>query len=80
MKQIDTSSSKQPLLDMDNQQPQNADLLNEVKDEDDAVDEEEEKKEIDQIMKDEDINLLPENLDVAEIDKLTGIPKHNGKN
>jgi len=26
-------------------------------------------------MKEEDINLLPENMDVAEIDKLTGVPK-----
>jgi hypothetical protein len=29
-------------------------------------------------MKEEDINLLPENTDVSEIDKLTGIPKTNG--
>ena len=28
-------------------------------------------------MKEEDINLLPENVDVSEIDKLTGIPKAN---
>lgn len=28
-------------------------------------------------MKDEDINILPENTDVSEIDKLTGIPKPN---
>jgi len=28
-------------------------------------------------MKEEDINLLPENTDVSEIDKLTGIPKTN---
>ncbi len=26
-------------------------------------------------MKDEDINLVAENVDVAEIDKLTGLPK-----
>jgi hypothetical protein len=26
-------------------------------------------------MKEEDINLLPEDVDVAEIDKLTGLPK-----
>lgn len=28
-------------------------------------------------MKDEDINLVPEDVDVSEIDKLTGVPKHN---
>ena len=28
-------------------------------------------------MKEEDINLVAENVDVTEIDKLTGIPKHN---
>lgn len=28
-------------------------------------------------MKDEDINLLPEDADLAEIDKLTGTPKTN---
>ena len=29
--------------------------------------------------KEEDINLVPEDLDVSEIDKLTGIPKPGGK-
>lgn len=29
-------------------------------------------------MKDEEINLVPENVDVSEIDKLTGVPKSNG--
>lgn len=28
-------------------------------------------------MKEEDINILPEDVDLAEIDKLTGIPKTN---
>ena len=28
-------------------------------------------------MKEEDINVLPEDVDVHEIDKLTGIPKSN---
>ena len=28
-------------------------------------------------MKEEDINLVPVEVDVSEIDKLTGIPKHN---
>jgi hypothetical protein len=40
---------------------------------------EEEKKEIDDIMKEEQITLVPEDIDVAEIDKLTGLPKNNGK-
>jgi len=30
-------------------------------------------------MKEEDINLVPENVDVSEIDKLTANPKPNGK-
>lgn len=40
---------------------------------------EEEKKEIEHLMKEEDINVLPENVDVSEIDKLTGVPKAKGK-
>lgn len=28
-------------------------------------------------MKEEDINLVPEDVDISEIDKLTGIPKSN---
>ena len=47
------------------------------KEEDKEEDDEEEKKEIELIMKEEDINILPEDVDVNEIDKLTGIPKHN---
>jgi hypothetical protein len=31
------------------------------------------------LIKEEDINLVPEDLDVSEIDKLTGIPKPGGK-
>jgi len=31
------------------------------------------------LIKDEDINMLPEAMDLAEIDKLTGIPKPKGK-
>ena len=31
------------------------------------------------MIKEEDINLVPEDLDVSEIDKLTGIPKPGGK-
>lgn len=30
-------------------------------------------------MKEEDINMLPEAMDLAEIDKLTGNPKAKGK-
>ena len=42
---------------------------------------EEEKKEADdeaeiaKLIKEEDINMIPENTDVSEIDKLTGMPK-----
>ena len=36
---------------------------------------EEDKQEIENIMKEEDINLVPEDIDVKEIDKLTGVPK-----
>lgn len=31
-------------------------------------------------MKDEEINLVPENMDISEIDKLTALPKGNGIN
>ena len=31
------------------------------------------------LIKDEDINMLPEAMDLAEIDNLTGIPKPKGK-
>lgn len=45
--------------------------------EEDEEDANEEKKEIEQLMKEEDINVVPEDVDLAEIDKLTGIPKQN---
>ena len=32
-----------------------------------------------ELIKEEDINAVPENTDVSEIDKLTGIPKPKGK-
>lgn len=35
--------------------------------------------ELAKLIKDEDINVVPENTDVSEIDKLTGVPKNNGK-
>ena len=44
-------------------------------DEDDFDDE----AEIATLIKEEDINMLPETIDLAEIDKLTGIPKLKGK-
>ena len=42
----------------------------------DDVDDEEE---LAKLIKEEDINMVPESTDVSEIDKLTGIPKNNGK-
>ena len=38
-----------------------------------------EEAEIAKLIKEEDINVVPENTDVSEIDKLTGLPKGNGK-
>lgn len=52
-------------------------------DEDDQVkidqDDLEDEAEIQKLIKEEDINLVPEDLDVSEIDKLTGIPRPGGK-
>jgi hypothetical protein len=48
--------------------------LEEAKDEDDLEDE----AEIQKLIKEEDINMLPEAMDLAEIDKLTGTPKPKG--
>ena len=42
-------------------------------------DDAEDAEEIQKLIKEEDINLMPENTDVSEIDKLTGVPKHKGK-
>ena len=42
-------------------------------------DDEDDEAEIAKLIKEEDINLVPENTDVTEIDKLTGVPKQNGK-
>ena len=36
-------------------------------------------EELAKLIKEEDINMVPENTDVSEIDKLTGVPKNNGK-
>lgn len=38
---------------------------------------EDEEAELAKLIKEEDINLVPENTDVTEIDKLTGMPKQN---
>ena len=50
-------------------------------DEDIKIDQDdlEDEAEIQKLIKEEDINLVPEDLDVSEIDKLTGIPKPGGK-
>jgi hypothetical protein len=50
-----------------------------VKNEIDADDIDDE-AEIQKLIKEEDINMLPEAMDLAEIDKLTGVPKLKGKN
>ena len=50
-------------------------IIEEAGEEGDGKDEDEtEAKDIQQILKDEDINLVPEDQDVSEIDKLTGVP------
>ena len=38
-------------------------------------DDEDDEAEIAKLIKDEDINIVPENTDITEIDKLTGVPK-----
>ena len=51
------------------------DAIMEQDDEEDKFDDEDnESQAVRQIMKEEDINLVPESQDVSEIDKLTGIP------
>ena len=39
------------------------------------MDDENEEEELAKLIKEEDINMVPENTDVSEIDKLTGNPK-----
>ena len=55
--------------------------LRERNDEEVKIDQDdlEDEAEIQKLIKEEDINLVPEDLDVSEIDKLTGIPKTGGK-
>ena len=40
---------------------------------------EDDEEELAKLIKEEDINMVPESTDVTEIDKLTGLPKVNGK-
>ena len=53
------------------------DLLDEeeTKEEKEEVDDVEDEAEIAKLIKEEDINVVPESVDVSEIDKLTGNPK-----
>ena len=53
------------------------DLL--IDDEKDDGDDEADEAEIAKLIKEEDINIVPENIDVTEIDKLTGNPKPKGQ-
>ena len=41
--------------------------------------EDDDEEELAKLIKEEDINMVPESTDVSEIDKLTGLPKNNGK-
>ena len=50
-----------------------------IDDEKDDGDDEADEAEIAKLIKEEDINIVPENIDVTEIDKLTGNPKPKGK-
>jgi hypothetical protein len=47
----------------------------ETKEEKEEVDDVEDEAEIAKLIKEEDINVVPESVDVSEIDKLTGNPK-----
>ena len=51
-----------------------------IEDDPDAEDDEEQaeqdEKDINQLLKEEDINLVPESSDVSEVDKLTGNPSY----
>jgi hypothetical protein len=47
--------------------------------EDEEENKENDKQEIKDLMKGEGIDLVPEDVDVGEIDKLTGVPKQKGK-
>lgn len=53
--------------------------MEEVKDGEIEPDDFDDEAEIMKLIKEEDINTVPENTDVSEIDKLTGIPKPKGK-
>lgn len=54
-------------------------MIEEVKEGEVEPDDFDDEAEIMKLIKEEDINAVPENTDVSEIDKLTGIPKPKGK-
>ena len=54
-------------------------MIEEVKESEVEPDDFDDEAEIMKLIKEEDINAVPENTDVSEIDKLTGIPKPKGK-
>ena len=54
-------------------------MIEEVKEGEIEPDDIDDEAEIMKLIKEEDINAVPENTDVSEIDKLTGVPKPKGK-
>ena len=69
---IDTDAAVKPSEDEEGK-------INETNDPENAEDDANEEAELAKLIKEEDINMVPENTDVSEIDKLTGMPKSNGK-
>ena len=73
-KEVDDDLDIDFLDDMNDKLDMDPDAIQE-EDEDDHMDEEDtESMAVRQILKDEDINLVPESQDISEIDKLTGLP------
>ncbi len=60
-------------------EPEEEELIEEMKEGEIEPDDFDDEAEILKLIKEEDINTVPENTDVSEIDKLTGIPKPKGK-
>jgi len=60
-------------------EPEEEELIEEMKEGEIEPDDFDDEAEIMKLIKEEDINTVPENTDVSEIDKLTGIPKPKGK-
>jgi len=56
-------------------EPEEEELIEEMKEGEIEPDDVDDEAEIMKLIKEEDINTVPENTDVSEIDKLTGIPK-----